>query len=211
MIRQALSLAFIDQYCSLRDVRRVVVIGDGFAAMSALLLKVAPQCKVVLVNLDKILLVDAEYLLRTMPASAIALPTNEGEMNIALSNEEVRAVFLRASDHALIAHSKAQLAISIAAMQEMDPEVIAGYFAALRAIEGGVTFYCLSRINKQLPDGTEIRFAAFPWSPRDSILADEIVPWMHFYYMTRPPFFARYDGPAQHRLVKLASVSVAAR
>ena len=204
MIRQALSLAFIDQYRCLQDLRSVLVIGDGFAAMSALLLRAAPQCKVVLVNLDKILLVDAEFLLRTIPASAIALPTNEAEMSIALLNEEVRAVFLRASDYELIAHTKAQLAISISAMQEMDLDVIANYFTALRAIEGGVTFYCLSRVNKRLPDGTEVRFAAFPWSPLDSVLADEIVPWHHFYYMTRPPFFARYDGPAQHRLARLA-------
>ncbi len=90
-------------------------------------------------------------------------------------------------------------------MQEMDPLVIAAYFDDLRAIaaQREVVFYCCNRKEKTLPDGTVTRFSAYPWTPSDQILVDELCPWHQHYYALRPPFYRPYDGPIQHRLVTL--------
>ena len=68
---------------------------------------------------------------------------------------------------------------------------------------GDLFFYCCSRIEKVMPDGTITRFRDYPWKESDEIIVDGLCPWHQYYYTPTPPFYHRYAGPVQHRLVKL--------
>jgi hypothetical protein len=97
------------------------------------------------------------------------------------------------------------LAVNIVSMQEMNPPVIAAYFADLRAVaaKSSLLFYCCNREEKFLPDGTVTRFVDYPWHSDDEVMVDELCPWHREYYRFRPPFYRSYDGPIRHRLVAL--------
>lgn len=64
-------------------------------------------------------------------------------------------------------------------------------------------FCCCNRLGKFYPDEIVTKFLEYPWSPDDQVLVDELCPWHQYYYTFLPPFFRPYDGPIQHRLVKL--------
>lgn len=97
------------------------------------------------------------------------------------------------------------LAVNMVSMQEIDPPVIARYFEAMRhSARPGPAFYCCSREEKTLPNGTVTRFQDYPWQPEDRILVDELCAWNQDYHSTRPPFYRPYDGPIRHRLLRLA-------
>jgi len=90
-------------------------------------------------------------------------------------------------------------------MQEMDLHIIDRYFQDMRSIKTKkLIFYCCNRIEKKLPDGTITKFKEYPWIAEDEIIRDELCPWHQEFYSFRPPFFRRYDGPIQHKLVNLA-------
>jgi hypothetical protein len=191
----------------------VCVIGDGFALMTALLLGSDSANRVVLINLTKTLLVDLWYLKLWMGEeafeSSVDLVTDEEGLLRALAKPMTmgrRVVAIQASDHRLLRQCPVDIALNIASMQEMNPPVIAAYFDDMRAItsQRNLVFYCCNREEKMLPDGTVIRFAAYPWHEADQILVDGLCPWHQFYYVLRPPFFYRpFDGPVRHRLVIL--------
>jgi hypothetical protein len=194
------------------------VIGDGFATLVTLLLGSRSAGRVILVNLTKTLLVDLWYL-------RLWLGVEEFERNVVLATEvepfstvdspagsgSPRVIAVQAEHHELLRHATVDTAFNIVSMGEMDPPVIAGYFADLRAASarsaGGVAFYCCNRVDKRLPDGTITRFAEYPWSDADRLLDDGPCPWHQKYYAFRYPFYFAYDGPIHHRLALLAAAT----
>lgn len=203
MLRQALVLARVLEFGDL-PAGPVAVIGDGFGSLSTLLLLALPGSKVVAVNLAKTLLTDVLYCRAAVPGLGVALAVDEASYRGALADPKIRLVALCADDAALLGGAPLAAAFNVASMQEMDPPVIARYFALLRQAGTGL-FYCCNREEKLLPDGTVTRFSDYAWSPKDGVLLDELCPWHDFYYLLRPPFYFTYDGPVRHRLARLAS------
>ena len=90
-------------------------------------------------------------------------------------------------------------------MQEMDLEVVRSYLRFMRKGESGLAyFYCCNRIDKELPDGQRIRIAEYGWSETDEVLLDELCPWYQKYPKSFPLGWYPFDGPIQHKLVKLS-------
>jgi putative sugar O-methyltransferase len=219
VLRQALTLAFLHDISpqKFNENSTVCVIGDGFATMASLLLLSNSASRVILVNLNKILLVDLWYLKLYLGEklfnSSVDLVVDEAGLAQALAKSPIpgsgllQIIAIKAEDHQLIQKCPIDAVVNIASMQEMDPPVVNEYFNDMRAIAVNreVLFYCCNREEKRLPDGTMSIFKEYPWLPGDKILVDELCPWHEFYYSTRPPFFRRYDGPNMHRLVKLQS------
>ncbi|MCZ8344725.1 MAG: putative sugar O-methyltransferase [Leptospira sp.] len=209
VLRQSLTLSFLmnkleNQNWFSKD-RTVAVIGDGFCSMSLLLLLTGFAKKVVLVNLSKTLLVDLIFLKKYIDRKSglsFALiqesPNNTEENSFDL-------VALQATRHEIIQSMPIDLFINIASMQEMDIDVISAYFQDMREVakKQDSYFYCCNRIEKTFPDGTTVRFGDYPWSNLDQVIVDELCPWHQKYYSLKPPFYHPYDGPIQHRLIKI--------
>jgi len=205
MIRQVLTLSLLDQHVSAEQARLpTIIIGDGWGTMASLVLSSLPKRKVVLVNLTSMLLVDLVYIMKSLPGISICLARDVSEYQSGLECDGVDVVAVCADNAEIIGHGPIGVAINIASMQEMDPLVIASYFEALRSSPNPKTlFYCCNRIEKTLPDGTEVLFQEYPWRPEDKILVDENCPWHQYYLRLRPPFQSRYDGPIWHRLAEI--------
>lgn len=193
-MRQALTAALVLEHVSLRG-SLVAVIGDGFGVLSALLRGLG--ARVLNVNLTASLFVDAVSLRRAGQPFVLVEAADE-----AMAGDAI--VLVRADDHELLAELPITVAISVAAFQEMNPDVVAGYFSTLRASPGDTWLYVCSRVEKTLPDGTVVRLADYPWSDEDLVIVDEPCPWSQRVYSTRPPRWVSLDGPVQHRLVRLA-------
>lgn len=107
------------------------------------------------------------------------------------------------------------IAINIASMQEMNPDMISKYFSLLSERKTKL-FYCCNRLEKILPDVTPARIFEFPWKKEDTFIVDEVCPWHKFFvgriggtnvrlFNTLPiPFLRKYDGVHLHRLARLA-------
>lgn len=219
MLRQSLSLAFIKEKLGGKpdSTATVCVIGDGFGSMTALLAESGSADTIVLVNLTRTLLVDLWYLriaLGDTFQERVHLATDEAGISALLAKDAKqnpsvpRIIAIQAMDHALIQLFPIDLAINIASMQEMDPEVVFEYFNDLRSASGKTAdrelhFYCCNREEKRLPDGTAAIFANYPWCSHDRLIIDGLCPWHEYYYSKNPGFYHRYDGPIRHRLVAL--------
>ena len=210
MMRQVLTLSLLSDHLPLDQIYQpIIIIGDGWGAMSSLILECLPQAKVVTVNLTKMLLVDLIYTRKAFPNIKIRLTDDTDEYQAALDDHNIRIVAVCASNSSIIGHGPIGLAINIASMQEMDPPVIAGYFTSLRNTPNPNTpFYCCNRVTKTLPDGTVVRFDDYPWRTDDSVLVDELCPWLQFSYRFRPPFSIPYDGPTRHRLAIMSEGNI---
>ena len=210
-LRQVMTLAFLEEKI---DVSRItapmVVIGDGFGIMASILLlrtaslDIYKSSKVVVVNIVKNLLVDAVYIKKSVPDVEFALVENDEEYGDALQNDNINCILIKADDAEVISNQSIGILINICSMQEMNPDIIGLYFDYIRNSSSPDTyFYCANRVHKVLPDGTIVDFVDYPWHPKDQILIDELCPWHQIYYSPRRfPFFFRYNGPIQHRLIK---------
>ena len=209
-LRQTLTLSALDAQGVLSRDHEVLVIGDGFANMTSLLVATGVARKVVLVNLNTTLYVDLLNL-RGLPQlaheEAVQLVTNKTEAIAALANANTKVIALQAEKCDLLRHMKINLAFNIASMQEMDLAVIRNYFACLRhsASSGDVHFYCCNRESKNLPDGSVINFADYGWHDNDVHIIDEECDWHRHYYRRFLPFYFKYDGVLRHRFTKLAA------
>ena len=176
--------------------------------MTSLLLGCNKQ-RVILVNLSKTLLADIWYLkllLGSQFEEKVTLVTDEAAIEIVLEETKGKAsvIAIEAEQHSLIQQCPIDLAINIASMQEMNPEVIDEYFHDLAAASKGrrSLFYCCNREEKILPDGTLVKFSNYPWHLSEDIIIDAFCPWHQKYYSMKPPFYHDYDGAIRHRLVK---------
>ncbi len=206
-LRQVLSLSMLDFHLDLHSIHDpIVVIGDGFGLMSTLLLKhlKIQHSKIIIVNLTSMLLADSFCLKNVLPDENIVLVQSEQEYCQAIDNDKCRVILVQADNSHFLLERGVGLAINIVSMQEMNPDIIEQYFDYLRGSKSDETwFYCNNRLNKTLPDGVEVNFMDYPWDIDDEIIVDELCPWSQYYYNMRPFFYHKYDGPIQHRLVKL--------
>lgn len=203
-LRQAITLSFLDKYLpkSFSNDFYTCVIGDGFGSLTSLILESSFRKRVILINLSKTLLVDLWYVKHLKGEKwfdeNVTLITSKLDII-----DEKKLIAVEASNSSLIADLPINLFINIVSMQEMTRTSIKDYFAHMRsaADRRQVFFYCCNRVEKNLPDGTVIRFLDYPWSAKDLIISDELCPWHQTFYTGRLfPIYRKYDGPIKHRL-----------
>jgi putative sugar O-methyltransferase len=210
VLRQTITLSFLidklsDYGWSSRN-QTVAVIGDGFCSMSLLLLLTKFAKKVVLVNLSKTLLVDLIFLKKYIDKeNNLSFALIDNSENLTEINK-FDLIAIQATRHEILKFFPIDLFVNIASMQEMNPDAIAGYFDDIREVSKvrDSFFYCCNRIEKSFPDGTTVRFKEYPWLDSDQVLVDELCPWHQSYYSIKPPFYHPYDGPIQHKLIKIS-------
>lgn len=208
MIRQVLTLALIRDRVGLAPAGQCnLVIGDGYGVLTSLFLLAAPDRRTILVNLTKPLLLDLAYVRMAAPDAGLALVSTSDEMERALADDGIRLIAVRADDAACIKTAPIGVAANVVSMQEMDPDVISGYFDILRQNQAPTTsFYCCNKRYKRLKDGTEVRFEEYPWRGSDQILLDAVCRWSQWIYSKQPPFWQYRRGASRviwHRLAKL--------
>ncbi len=194
-VKQMLSVDLMNKHEVLNKAKTIVVIGDGYGYMTALLRTIVPEAKIICINLGRVLFFDVYYVGKNFPNEKYALNS--------IGHKDQRLVFWEAENYQSLGALPIDLFINIASMQEMNMDVIRNYFKIMRASAGDGYFYCCNRVEKALPDGAIIRFDAYPWEKKDKVMLDELCPWYQKFPILYPPFWKNFDGPLQHRLVKL--------
>ena len=205
-LRQAITLSFLDK--KIGKCSSTLVIGDGFASMTSLLIDSNFSSKVVLVNLNKQLMVDLYFIKKYMGVSkfnsTVALITDKDDAKSVLSKiNSFSIIVIQAKNHELIQYFNIDLVLNIVSMGEMNLSFISEYFYDIRKLYNNTKnlyFYCCNRLEKQFPDGTITKFSEYPWKKGAKILVDELCPWHQEYYSFKPPFYKKYDGPILHQL-----------
>jgi hypothetical protein len=194
LTRMILSINFLANNIGNLDGKKVVIIGDGYGRFGGLLKTIYPNCQVVYINLGRTLLFDYFYSMKSHPQSQHKLITKE--------NEFIRDFnYIEAETYQDIT-LKGDIFINIASMQEMDMKQINEYFDLICSQIQGTIFYCCNRVSKRLPDDSVIDFFKYNWGEL-KLLIDELCPWHQKFPSIRPPFIRNFDGPVQHRLVKV--------
>jgi putative sugar O-methyltransferase len=205
-LRQAITLSFLED--KIGKCNSTLVIGDGYASMTSLLIDSNFSSKIILINLNKQLMVDLffikKYLGEEKFNSSVALVTNEDDA-ILLSNKtnSFSIIAIQAENHSLVQHFDVDLVLNVVSMGEMNTGTVSEYFYDIRKLcrrNKNLYFYCCNRIEKKFPDGTVTKFSDYPWKKDDLILVDELCPWTQQYYSFIPPFYRNYDGPIIHQL-----------
>ncbi|MCZ6894592.1 MAG: hypothetical protein O7H40_11180 [Gammaproteobacteria bacterium] len=212
VLRQALSLALIREHVSPSAADALVVIGDGFGVMTALLRAAFPSNTVVVCNLIKPLLVDLTFARKAEPDLAVALPRDAAEMRDTFAGGNGGVIGVRADDASLLLEVPIGLAVNILSMQEMTYPVIERYFDCLRRNPAPRTmFYCANRFAKEWHDKTVVRFDRYPWREADRIIVDGVCEWSQLVYRKSPPFWLRRgrgeDKIVVHRLAALEKLA----
>lgn len=188
-----------------------VVIGDGCGFFGALLRRYWVGARVYCVDLPKALVLQAWVHSCADRAATMAwLRPEIGRPPAAIN-------FVLPQNLEEIQEHEIDWAINIASMQEMTPESIARYFTFLRKRSHPASrFYCVNRLEKQLPGGEVIAFHDYPWQVDDAIFLDGPCPYYTYFLSphtaptgprvagVRVPFFNCFDGVHMHRLVRLA-------
>ena len=202
-VKQILSLDLLVKKKAIKDGDTVVVIGDGYGFTGSLIKSLFKGVKIIFVNLGRVLFFDCFYTEKVLPSEKAVIVSEKEELN---NVPESGLAFLEAEKYEYLNGYSADLFINIASMQEMDPAIVNRYFSLMRSGSKTPFFYCCNRVEKQLPDGTNVKFNEYPWNEQDEILIDEQCPWYQKYPSNRPPFWKPFDGPIQHKLVKLKTV-----
>jgi len=180
--RQVADLSVIVRHLStiIRTTRPLIIIniGDGYGFLSALIKRVLPEARLVLVDLGKTLLFQAVTCQAVHPTSThhVVLPAQLSNQPDWMASEFIYcpAEYLEELDQFVF-----DIGINIASMQEMNTATIERYFSFLRRHlrPDSNLFYCVNREVKDLRGGERTVFDAYPWSPRDRHLVDGYVPW----------------------------------
>jgi hypothetical protein len=191
-------------------VKNILIIGDGFGVLAALMSEQYPGANIFLIDLGVTLFFQSYYLSKKFPGKSHTLLEN------GVTVKEGSGFYYCPAEHVQhFPEVELDLAINIASMQEMNPEMIRTYFNLLRERKTKL-FYCCNRLEKILPDGTPARIFEFPWEAEDVFLVDEVCPW-HKFFVGRIggksvklldfipiPLLRKYDGVHWHRLALLA-------
>lgn len=208
-LRQALSLAIIVRNMS-NDVGvlkskggRVCIIGDGYGYLACLFRKVFSTVQIIEVNLGRTLLFDAEYIQKVYPNEEVAILQSQSDCN-GINETDAAFVFLEAEKYELIEYLPVDLFVNVASMQEMNISVVQNYLQYMRNSQSDKKFfYCCNRLEKLLPDGEVIRFSEYGWRDEDMVMLDELCPWYQKFPVPYPPFWKSFDGPIQHRFLRM--------
>jgi len=192
-----------------------LMIGDGYGILSAVLKSAMPQSTLVLVDLGKVLFLQAYLCQRAHPEMTHRLFNEAGRL------ETADFVYCPAEKLESLTDFRFNLAVNIVSMHEMSFPVISGYFDFLRrTMKRSNLFYCCNREFKELAGGEKTDFKDYPWSSDDRIIFDGACPWHRYYFArhlsengprpggVRIPFVnyyhSRKSGKIRHRLAVLA-------
>lgn len=196
--RMVRTVDFLMKYANDVVGKRIVIIGDGYGTLGCLLKARFPSARITQINLGRTLTFDVYY-------SGCIFPTLSHKLISSAADELCEDFNYVEAEKVGECAIEGDLFINIASMQEMNPTSIGTYFAILRNQRSNCLFYCCNRLEKRLPDGTTTRFFDYGWSTKDEMLVDELCPWHQRMPKNRPPFVQRFDGPHQHRLVRIQS------
>ena len=212
--RQMASLAEIMRHMAQETVSRelcFLMIGDGYGYLSSLVKVFFPSARIVLVDLGKTLLFQAVYCQKAHP-DCRHVGVFEGT-----GFDDFDFLYCPADQLAALGSLQFDVAINIASMQEMAPEVVNVYFDFLRRhLRADNLFYCCNRERKELPGGEVLEFLNYPWQDADRHLVDGHCPWFKYFLGLertqrgprvlglRVPLVNYFDGPVMHRLSVLA-------
>jgi hypothetical protein len=179
----------------------VLMIGDGYGFLSALIKTVFPRAKIALVDIGKVLFFQTVNLQRVFPYLVHASVTDD---NVAETGRRPDFIYCAAEDLQKLDSGPFRLIINIASMQEMNVYSINRYFKYIRGNSSPDNFfYCCNREVKVLPGGETIEFMKYPWEAGDRHIVDEQCDFYKYFYTWRPPFIGHFDGPVRHRLTKM--------
>ncbi len=211
---QTCSLALVRQHLPGKKRINVIVIGDGYGFLSALIKEIYPDSRILSVDLGRVLLFQAYYCGKAHPDAKHYLVAPSAEL--APNQLDYDFIYCPPEVLKLVDGISFDLAINIASMQEMNEETIAFYFDYLRQhLASQNLFYCCNREKKELFGGEVTEFLKYPWSEKDIHLVDNDCPWYtHFiaiYTLKRGPkllnfripFVNYLDGAIRHRLTIL--------
>lgn len=215
VFRQVCSLELITRHMGDEWLARrptILVIGDGYGALSALFKAILPNSTSILIDLGRTLLFQAFHCQSAYPELVHELASKVEDPNHA------DFVYCPAEELATLEHFNIDVAVNVASMQEMNEATIANYFAYLRRrMRPGNLFYCCNRESKTLYGGEVIEFLKYPWQEKDSYLVDGYCPWHDYFFAYRRtekgvkvfglrlPIVNRYDGKHLHRLAILST------
>jgi len=211
VFRQVCSLHLLNSYITSTNITGklvIIIIGDGYGVLSALLKERYPDATIVLADLGKTLLVQALHLQRAYPQMSHELIGAVDE------STETDFLYCPADEITKLETLSFNIAVNIASMQEMNAHTIEAYFDLLRkSMQKNNIFYCCNRQSKTLVDGEKSELRHYPWSPDDKVLLDEECPWQKYFVSRdkskngptllnrRLPFINYYDGKTIHRIV----------
>jgi hypothetical protein len=193
--RMVLTLKFLNSKILNMSRFTIVVIGDGYGRLGSLIKQVFPESQIIFINLGRQLVFDFYYSEKAFP--------NYKHKLINTNSEFIEDFNYIEAENFQNLNIKGDLFINIASMQEMDTQEIKKYFKLVLSQQSGTLFYCCNRISKRLPNGLRINFFEYPWTKELIIEVDELCPWYKRFPKSRPPFIQKFDGPIQHRLVRL--------
>lgn len=217
--RYVCSLNLIMSKMKVKDKKRlnIIIIGDGYGVLSALIKEVFPSSLICLVDLGKTLLFQAYYCGKSHPDHSHFLITDINSDEIyesGISNADF--LYCPAEYLGMLRVISFDIAINIASMQEMNKNTINGYFEFLRRhMNSDNLFYCCNREVKEMPGGEISRFYSYLWLQEDVHLVDEYCPWHRYFislhkekngpsiFKLRIPFINYFDGDILHRLTIL--------
>jgi hypothetical protein len=195
-------------------VKNILIIGDGFGVLAALLSEQYPNANIFLIDLGVTLFFQAYYLTKKFENKSHTLIEKGTQVTTGSGFFYCPAERVENFPDVTI-----DLAINIASMQEMNPGMIDTYFSLLRKNHTQL-FYCCNRLEKILPDGTAARIFEFPWKKEDVFIVDEVCPWHKFFVgriggtnvklmnIIPIPLLRKYDGVHWHRLAKISHRSI---
>lgn len=199
LARMVLTVDLLKKHTGDFNGKRIVIIGDGYGSLGCLFKACYPSARITYINLGRTLTFDAYY-------SDCAFPNSNHKLISSASDilcEDFNYIEAERVSEFMI---EGDLFVNIASMQEMNPDVISEYFKIIRGQDKDTLFYCCNRIEKSLPDGTITKFFEYDWLETDEIVIDELCSWHQRAPKVRPPFVYKFDGPIQHRLVKIKPV-----
>lgn len=212
--RQVCTLNLLAKHFSAADqLDSILVVGDGHGILSALLHHRYPAAHIFLVDLGSVLFFQAYHLQKAYPETPQILTSTDANRGRGAGGRGFS--FCPADRLESLPSESFTLAINVASMQEMDPEVTAEYFQLMRH-RSTKFFYCCNRLEKRLVGGEISRIMAYPWVSSDEHLVDEPCPWHQWFFGRGAsphvaaigipiPLMHRYDGPHWHRLTRLGS------
>ena len=219
---QLYALAFLRQWLgSPTTPLTILVIGDGYGFLSAMLKHCYPDATVVLVDIGRTLLFQSVLCQRAHP-DARHYGITKGNFGATPTLADYDFIYCPTEYLDVLRALRYDVAITISAMQEMNAATIERYFAFLRdRLKEEHLFYCCGRVSKVLRGGEVSTFDAYPWDPRDRHLVDGRCPWYGYYgslrtsgpglrlFGMRVPFVNAFH-PMRHRLSLLATSGRAA-
>lgn len=210
--RFAVVLALLTEHWSRHRLspRTFALIGDGEGFLGALLSRAVPGAHLYCIDLPKALVLQGVTHQRANPDARFSLIADgPGPLDGGV-------VFAQPGEVEQIGAS-IDCAVNLCSMQEMESSSVAGYFRFLRRRSGPDSrFYCVNRLEKELPGGDRRNFYDYPWRKEDEIFMDGPCPYItHTFgratlprgprlFGRRVPFVNFFDGMTLHRLARLA-------